>query len=114
MKIQITGRHINITDAIRDFVNKKFERIERHTDQVTRASMVLNVEKGQHHAEINLHISGKDVVAQTTDKDMYAAIDAAMDKADRQILKHKEKAKAQRKNAEAPVLEEEDLDEDSE
>jgi len=90
--IQITGRHVEITDAINDYFRGKFERVERHFDHITNVHAVLTVEKPNHVAEATLHASGHaDIFAQAKAENMYAAIDSLIDKLDRQVLKHKEK-----------------------
>ncbi len=90
--IQITGRHVEVTQAIRDYVVDKFERIERHFDHITNVHVILEVEKKDHKAEATVHAAGHaDLFAQAKEKNMYAAIDLLVDKLDRQIIKHKEK-----------------------
>lgn len=91
MNLNLTGHHIDITPAIRDYVTAKIERITRHFDQVIDVSVILSVEKLKQKAEANVHVSGKDIFCETDHEDMYAAIDALVDKLDRQILKHKGK-----------------------
>lgn len=91
MNLTITGHHLEITPAIRDYVNAKLERITRHFDQVIDVSVTLTVEKLIQKIDANVHIRGKEIHAQAEDGDMYAAIDSLADKLDRQILKHKEK-----------------------
>jgi putative sigma-54 modulation protein len=91
MNLNLTGHHIDITPAIRDYVTSKIERITRHFDQVIDVSVILSVQKLKQKAEANVHVSGKDIFCETDHEDMYAAIDALVDKLDRQILKHKGK-----------------------
>jgi len=91
MQINLTGHHVDITDALRDYVSSKLERIMRHYDQLVSGHIILSVEKLRHTAEARLHVAGNDLYADSTDEDMYAAIDALADKLDRQITKHKEK-----------------------
>jgi len=67
------------------------ERLERHFDHVTNIHVILSVEKLRHKAEATMHVSGGSLFADATEEDMYAAIDALMDKLDRQVKKHKEK-----------------------
>jgi putative sigma-54 modulation protein len=74
-----------------DYVSQKMERLERHFDHVTNVHVILSVEKLRQKAEATLHISGGNLFADAQDEDMYAAIDAMVDKLDRQIKKHKEK-----------------------
>lgn len=91
MQINITGHHIDVTDALRSYVKDKLERLERHFDHVTNVHVVLTVEKQVQKAEANVHVSGADLFAQNDSEDMYASIDGLIDKLDRQIVKHKEK-----------------------
>ena len=92
MNLSITGHHIEVTPAIRDYVKAKVERITRHFDHVIDVNVILTVEKLKQKVEANVHISGKDLFVQAEDNDMYAAIDNLADKLDRQVLKHKEKS----------------------
>ncbi|GJM10805.1 MAG: ribosomal subunit interface protein [Lysobacteraceae bacterium] len=91
MQISLTGQHIDITPALREYVSTKMDRIERHFDHVVDVHVVLDVNKLQHRAEATLHLPGRSVFAESTERDMYAAIDGLTDKLDRQIIKHKEK-----------------------
>ena len=91
MNLQLTGHHVEITPAIRDYVTSKLERINRHFDHVIEVNVVMTVEKLDQKIEANVHLSGKDIHVQAHDGDMYAAIDGLVDKLDRQVLKHKER-----------------------
>jgi putative sigma-54 modulation protein len=91
MQLKITGHHIEITDSLRAYVEKKFERIVRHFDSVIDLNCVLTVEKLQHKAEATLHVSGAHIHADAVDANMYPAIDVLADKLDRAVVKHKEK-----------------------
>ena len=93
MQITISGHHVDVTDALRDYVQTKFDRLQRHYSQITQVEVTLNVEKLVHKAESRLHIAGRDLFAQAESDDMYAAIDALADKLDRQLIKHKEKTR---------------------
>ena len=92
MRINISGHHVEVTQPLRDYVLTKFERLERHFDQITNIDVTLIVEKMVQKAEASVHVSGADLFANSEDPDMYAAIDGLADKLDRQIIKHKEKA----------------------
>ncbi len=91
MQINLSGHHVEVSPALRDYVTSKLQRLERHVDNVTNAHVVLSIEKLQQKAEATLHISGASVFADAVHQDMYAAIDALTDKLDRQIKRHKEK-----------------------
>jgi len=91
MNLKLTGNHVEITDAMRDYVTSKISKIKRHFDHVIDVSVILSVEKLKQKAEANVHIRGKDIFVEADSEDMYASIDSLVDKLDRQILKHKEK-----------------------
>jgi putative sigma-54 modulation protein len=90
MNLTISGHHVDITPAIREYVMNKLERITRHFDQVIDVTVIMSVEKLRQKAEINLHIRGKDLHAEAVEEDLYTAIDLLIDKLDRQVVKHKE------------------------
>lgn len=90
MNLKMTGHHVEITPAIREYVSTKLARIKRHSEHLIEISVVLSIEKQRQKAEASIHMSGKDIFAESEDADMYAAIDLLVDKLDRQILKHKE------------------------
>jgi len=91
MNLNITGHHLEVTPAIRDYVADKLDRVIRHFDNVTSVNVILTVEKLQQKAEVTVHVRGKDIFVESTDADLYAAIDILADKLDRQVLKYKER-----------------------
>jgi putative sigma-54 modulation protein len=91
MNVTVTGQHMEVTPAIRQYVVEKLERISRHFDEVIDVSVVMNVEKLRQRIEANIHLQGKDLFAESTQEDMYAAIDDLVDILDRQVIRHKEK-----------------------
>ena len=90
MNINITGHHVEVTPAIRDYANAKLDRIIRHFDNVTSVHVILSVDKLKQKAEVTLHVKGKDIHADSIESDLYAAIDTVTDKLDRQVVKYKE------------------------
>jgi putative sigma-54 modulation protein len=96
MNLQLTGHHVDITPALRDYVRNKLERVTRHFDHVIDVTVVLTVDKLQQKVEATVHVRGKDLHAESVEPDMYAAIDMLADKLDRQVLKHKEKLTSHR------------------
>ena len=96
MQINLTGHHVDVTDALRGYVDNKFERLARHFDHVINAHVILSVEKLAQKAEATLHINGAKVFADSVHEDMYAAIDGLIDKLDRQVLRYKEKKSSHR------------------
>jgi putative sigma-54 modulation protein len=96
MNLKISGHHLELTPALREYVENKLERIKRHFDNVIDVTVILAVDsltekEKRQRAEINLHLRGKDLHVESEAQDMYAAIDLLMDKLDRQVLKHKSK-----------------------
>ena len=96
MQVNLTARHMDLTDSIRNYVKEKFGKLERHFDHVTNVNVILSIEKTRQMAEANFHVSGQDIFADTEHEDMYAAIDGLVDKLDRQLLKYKEKIQSHR------------------
>lgn len=91
MNLHLTGHHLEITPALRDYVESKLERITHHFDQVIDVKVTLSVEKLKQKVEATLHVPGNDLHAECADDNMYSAIDMLSDKLGRQVLKHKEK-----------------------
>ena len=98
MQLSLTGHHVDITEPLRNYVDEKIRRLERHFDHVTNVHVILSIEKLQKKAEATVHVSGADIFADAVHEDMYAAIDALGSKLDRQILKHKEKMQQRTRN----------------
>lgn len=91
MQLTVTGHHVDVTEALRDYVGQKLSKLERVFDNMTDIHCVLTIEKLEHKAEATVHLSGGKIHADSVDTDMYAAIDRLIDKLDRQVRKHKEK-----------------------
>jgi len=91
MQINLTGHHMDITPALRSYVQNKFEKLERHFDHMTNVHVILTVEKERQIAEATIHVNRGNLFADAESADMYAAIDSLIDKLDRQVKKHKEK-----------------------
>lgn len=88
MNVNIQGHHVELTDALRDFISGKIERLSRHMDDLIDIDVILSVNKHEHKAEARIHVSGADMFAENIEQDMYVAIDGLVDKLDRQINKH--------------------------
>lgn len=91
MNIQITGRHVEVTDAIKSYVNEKIGKVGQYFDNITSTKVILDVEKDHQVAEAIVIVPGSEFVAKAEDKDLYAAIDMLEDKLARQLKKHKNK-----------------------
>lgn len=94
MHLDITGRHIEVTDALRQHVVNKVSKIDEHFHLNSNVHCILTVEdKIRHKAEATIHVAGKDIHADAIDENMYAAVDNLAHKLNRRVRKHKEKTK---------------------
>jgi putative sigma-54 modulation protein len=91
MNLQLTGHHLEVTQALRDYLLSKLTRVSNHFDHVIDVKVTLSVEKLVQKVEATLHVPGNDLHVACADENMYSAIDLLADKLDRQVLKHKEK-----------------------
>jgi putative sigma-54 modulation protein len=91
MQVSVSGHHIEVTDALKTYVETKLDRLERHFDQITNIHVILSVEKLRQKAESTIRVSGGEIYADAEEDDLYAAIDSMTDKLDRQLIKKKEK-----------------------
>lgn len=94
MNLTISGHHLEVTPAIREYLQGKLERIRRHFDHVIDIAVILAVDnlpekEKRQRAEITLRLRGKDVHVASLAQDLYAAIDILIDKLDRQVIKYK-------------------------
>lgn len=93
MQIDVTGRHLDVTDPLREYVFQKLAKLERHFDKITHVHAILSVEKNIQKAEATIHLAGGELFAEAENENMYAAIDSLADKLVRQVEKHKEKVR---------------------
>ena len=91
MQLNVSGHHVEVTEALRFYVQSKIEKIGRHFDLVSDINCILTVEKLRHKAEATVQVNGGTIYADSTEEDMYAAIDGLVDKLDRRVRKYKEK-----------------------
>jgi putative sigma-54 modulation protein len=91
MQIQISGQHVEITEAIHDFVEKKLTKLQAHMSNLTSVQVVLKVEKHLQIAEAQVTFPGHSVHAEADSEDLYKTIDLLVDKLVKQLTKHKEK-----------------------
>ena len=113
MNLTISGHHLEVTPALREYVLSKLDRITRHFDQVVDITVLLSVEKlsekdRRQKAEVTVHVKGKDIFAEQSSEDLYASIDQLMDKLDRQVGRYKDKVQdhhhAASKRIDAPLI----------
>lgn len=93
MKIQLRGDHLDITEALRDYVEKKIGRLEKYFDTppVQAVQVTLSVVRDTHHVEVTMPLNGIMIRAEERSEDMYASIDVVAEKLEGQIRKHKTK-----------------------
>src|SRR5512138_1552587 len=91
MQLNVTGHHVDVTSSLKGYVEKKLDRVVRHSDRIIDVHCILTVEKLRHKAEATILVNGRTIYADAVEQDMYAAIDALADKLDRRVKKHKEK-----------------------
>lgn len=91
MNLNISGRHLEVTPAIREYVMNKMARVARHFDNVIDTQVMLSIERLKHTAEVTMRLRGKDIHCEASDGNLYSAIDLLADKIDRQVIKYKSK-----------------------
>ncbi|MGL4668853.1 MAG: ribosome hibernation-promoting factor, HPF/YfiA family [Saezia sp.] len=106
MNLTISGHHIEVTPALREYVNAKLEKVTKHADQVLDLTVVLTVDNSKEKelrqkASCATRFKGGDVFVETADADLYAAIDALSDKLIRQLSRLKEKDTDRKRTAES-------------
>ena len=116
MEISTTARHYDLTPALKDYAESKIEHLTTFFDHLDSAHVIFALEKYRHLVEVTVLGNGREFVAHETSDDMYASVDAVVEKLERQILKHKGKItnKKRPKLAEVPVAlpPEDDADEE--
>jgi putative sigma-54 modulation protein len=114
MNLKISGHHLEVTPALREYVITKLDKVLRHFDQVIDGNVVLSVDnhkekEKRQKVEINLHLKGKDIFIESANGDLYAAIDVMVDKLDRQVVRHKDRIQGHQhealKHHEVPLIE---------
>ena len=94
MQISVSGHHVEVTEALKNYVNEKIKRVERHFNNITHVNVILSVENKIHQkAEATVNSSGKQIYADSSSKDMYKSIDKMVDRLVTQVQKHKEHMK---------------------
>ena len=91
MNIQYTGHNTEVTDALKDFTNKKFTRLNTFNDHITKIQVTLSIANLDQIAEASISVPGQIIHAKSESHDMYTAIDLLTDKLIRQLKKYKEK-----------------------
>lgn len=97
MNIIVTGRHLEITPALKTYAEKKIQRFDRYLSNISEAVVTISVEKYRHKAEVLLKVDGMLIQAEGITGDVYSSIDEVAEKLERQIKKYKEKLVSHRK-----------------
>ena len=91
MKVQVRGRNIDVTDALKDYVEKRLSKLDRFMDNLDEAQVTLKVEKDSHRVEVTIPVNGMILRGEETTGDMYASVDLVSEKLEKQIEKYKGK-----------------------
>jgi putative sigma-54 modulation protein len=91
LPITFSGHGYEITQTLRDFVAKKFQKLQKHSDNITSIHVFFNINKLLQIAEATVHIPSVEIYASAESEDMYKTIDLLVDKLIRQLEKHKQK-----------------------
>jgi len=102
MKVTTTARHYELTPALKDYAENKVHHLKRYFDQIVNAHITFSLEKYRHTVEITVHVNGRDFKSKDISEDMYASVDGAVEKLERQILKHKGKKQKRKNQAKRP------------
>lgn len=89
MKINILGKNIQVTEGLRNAVEKKLSRLDKFFENEQEAFVTLSVQKARHIIEVTIRFNGVLLRGEEANSDMYAAIDIVSDKLERQMVKHK-------------------------
>ena len=120
MLTKITGRHMELTDAIRNYAEKKITRLQKYHSKISEMEVIIDTQGNIHKVEIIAKTDHhQPFVVHVTDEDAYASLDRAVDKIERQLTKHKEKARSHKGRmgaaaASADVIETKNKNESSE
>jgi putative sigma-54 modulation protein len=93
MQLNITFRHLDASESLKQYAKEKVERVNKYLDKAGEAHVVLSLERHLHHADITIHSGSFVLRGKEKSNDMYASMDSAMDKIERQLLRYKEKLK---------------------
>jgi len=98
MQVSVTGRHYEVTPALRTYLDARISRFERYDDSIHSAHVTLSTEKHLHHAELVVRIGGKEFTSKETSEDMYSAVDRVSDKVETQLRRHKGRKTSSRRS----------------
>jgi putative sigma-54 modulation protein len=96
LQINFTGHHTDLTPALVNYTQHKFDKLERHFDKITSVNVIFDVEKLRQTAEATVLVSQGELHASAETQDMYNSVNELVEKLDRQLKKHKEKMRNHR------------------
>lgn len=92
MNIEFTGRHIEVTPALKQHIEEQFQKVDHAFDgKAIKSHVILEVERGQHLCEIVVNWRNEAFTASATTDDMYQSVSQAIGKIEKQVLKLKKK-----------------------
>ncbi|MCS7164547.1 MAG: ribosome-associated translation inhibitor RaiA [Thermodesulfovibrio sp.] len=91
MKITIRGKNIDITEALRNYIEKRVSKFERFLNEASEAIVTMSTEKFTHKIDVLLKVEGHLIQAEGKAEDLYSAVDMVVEKLEKQVLKYKEK-----------------------
>ena len=112
MTIMVSGRHVSVTDAMKEYAESKLKAILEDRHKITNVNIVLDLQKTRHKAEIIIHGKNLNLEADSESYDMYESIDSALGKIDRQISKYFDKKQDHHKAHNSMPVIDKDIDED--
>lgn len=99
MKVHVRGRNIDVTNALKEYVEKRLSKLERFMDDLDEAQVTMKVEKDTHRVEVTIPVNGMILRGEESTGDMYASIDLVSEKLEKQIEKYKGKLMRRRQPA---------------
>jgi putative sigma-54 modulation protein len=93
MQLSVTFRHMEPSDALKEYAREKIGRVEKYLDAAVEANVVLSVEKFRHTADVTILSNGLKINGQEQTEDMYSSIDMVVDKIERQVKRYRQKIK---------------------
>lgn len=96
MNLTVTGRHFEVTEALKNYVEEKLSRLQRYADDIISVHVILEMEKRDAIVEVNMVMKRYHINIKERNKDMYAAVDKAFDVVKKQVVRHEEKLKSHR------------------
>ncbi len=107
MKITISAKNTELTDSIKNYVEKKIGRLERKIDNIISSDVVLRVEKYRHIANVKMNVAGEILKAEEASKDMYSSIDIVYEVLEKQIEKLKDKMRSKKRGMQNEIYQQE-------